>query len=118
MGLYSRLRNIIRREQSRIELDDELAFHIAERVDALVASGLSEDQAKQLAMRQFGGYHSSRERTWDVDTIVWLEWIWKDICLTFRNFRRKPFFFVASVLILALGIGATTTIYSVVDSVV
>jgi putative ABC transport system permease protein len=118
MGLYRRLRNIIRPEQSSRELDDELSFHIAERIDELIASGLSEDKAKRVAIRQFGGYHSSRERTWDVDTIVWLEWIWKDIRLALRNFRRKPLFFVASVLILGLGIGATTTIYSVVDTVV
>jgi hypothetical protein len=109
MGLYRRLRNIIRPEQSSKELDDELSFHIAERIDELIASGLSEDEARRVAIRQFGSYHSSREGTWDVDTIVWLEWIWRDICLALRNFRRKPLFFVASVLILALGIGATTT---------
>jgi predicted permease len=118
MGLYRRLQNIIWTDRSSKDLDDELSFHIAERVDELVSSGVSEDDAKRLAMRQFGSYHSSRERTWDVDTIVWLEWIWKDICLALRNFQRKPLFFVASALILALGIGATTTIYSVVDTVV
>lgn len=118
MGLYRRLRNIVRPEHSSRELDDELSFHLAERVDELVASGMNEDEAKREAMRRFGSYPSSRERTWDVDTIVWLEWIWKDIRLAQRNFRRKPLFFAASILILALGIGATTTIYSIVDTVV
>src|SRR2546429_3211142 len=99
MSLYRRLRNIIRPEQSSSELNDELSFHIAERVDELIASGLSEDEAKRVAARQFGSYHSSRERTWEVDTIVWLEWICKDIRLAARNFRRKPLFFAASVLI-------------------
>src|SRR5262249_42992306 len=101
MGFYRRLRNLIQPERSSKELDDELSFHLAERIDELVASGLSEDDAQRVAMRQFGSYHSSRERTWDVDTIIWLEWIWNDICLALRNFRRKPLFFVASVLILA-----------------
>jgi predicted permease len=118
MSLYRRLRNIIRPEQPSKELNDELSFHLAERIDELITSGLSEDEAKRVAARQFGSYHSSRERTWEVDTIVWLEWICKDIGLAARNFRRKPLFFAASVLILALGIGATTTIYSVVDTVV
>src|SRR5215471_13289104 len=118
MGLFRRLRNIVKRERSARELDDELSFHIAERVDELIASGVSDTDAKRMAMRQFGSYHSSREQTWDADTFVWLEWIWKDIRLALRNFRRKPFFFTASMLILGLGIGATTTIYSIVDTVV
>src|SRR5215831_2603955 len=118
MGLYRRLRNMVRPGQSARELDDELSFHIAERMDELIAAGVSEADAKRIAMRQFGSYHSSREQTWDVDTLVSLEWIWKDIRLALRNFRRKPLFFVASMLILGLGIGATTTIYSIVDSVV
>jgi putative ABC transport system permease protein len=109
---------MVRPGQSARELDDELSFHIAERIDELIASGVSETEAKRTAMRQFGSYHSRREQTWDVDTLVWLEWFWKDLCLALRNFRRKPFFFVASMLILGLGIGATTTIYSIVDSVV
>src|SRR5215510_15142212 len=118
MGLYRRLRSMVGPERSARELDDELSFHIAERVDELIASGLSETDAKREAMRQFGGYQSSREQTWEVDTLVWLEWIWKDIRLALRSFHRKPVFFIASMLILGLGIGATTTIYSIVDTVV
>ncbi len=118
MGLYRRLRNIFRPEQSSKELDAELSFHIAERIDEFVSSGMTEEAARHAAKRQFGGYLTKREETWDVDTIVWLECIWKDIRLALTNFHRKPFFFVASVLILGLGIGATTTIYSVVDAVV
>lgn len=118
MAWYHRLRNVLRPDRTSRQLDDEFSFHIEERVDELMASGLSEKEARRLAKRQFGSYQASKERARDMDTVAWLESIGRDVRFSLRNARRKPLFFLASVLTLALGIGATTTIYSVVDAVI
>ena len=117
MAIRHRLYNLFRREQVSRAIDDELEFHIAERVDELKAEGLSDREARSLAARQFGNATLHKERTRNLDVSQALEDLFDDAAYAVRSLAHTPAFTVAAVLTLALGIGATTSIYSVVHTV-
>lgn len=73
MAWFTRITNVFRSRKLSRELDDELRFHIAERTDDLVASGLREGEAGKVAARSFGNYITQKERTRDMDVAVGLK---------------------------------------------
>jgi macrolide transport system ATP-binding/permease protein len=105
----------------RIRIDDELAreidAHIAERVDDLVDAGLSLKEARQQARREFGNIARHLEDSREVWSPLWLQQLLQDMRYALRTFRRNPLFTLVVVLSLALGIGANTTIFSLIDAV-
>jgi len=117
MARWHRLLNLFRRARISQAIDDELQFHIDERVDELMAGGLSETDARILAARQFGNATLYRERTRNLNVSQALEDLFEDAAYAARSLRRAPAFTAAAILTLALGIGATTAIYSVVRTV-
>ncbi len=108
------------------DVSDELAFHMEQLVDEYRARGMSEEMARQAASARFGSYtaveaecrHLGERRMRMTARAGRLDWsLWQDVRFTLRALARAPGFAVATVLVLALGIAATTTIFSVVDSV-
>ena len=114
------LRRVIRTFRSdRVDrdIDRELAFHLAERIDELRASGLSDTEAVQQARRQFGTAAVHAERTRQFDVAVWLDARLRDVRYAVRSLARTPAFTLTAVATLALGIGANTAVFSAIDAV-
>src|SRR5216683_171447 len=112
------LLNWFRRGNLESGLERELRYHIDRRVVDLVQSGLPERDAQRQAMLELGGLTQIREEVRDVWLARWLRDFGYDLRFSARSFRRSPSFAATAVLSLALGIGATTAIYSLVDQVV
>ena len=116
MSWWSRLVNVIRSERLSKDIDRELAFHVEERVDELVASGMDEADARREAKRRLGESLRQRERTRDADVVVWLDVLVADVRHAMRALRASPAFSLVAILSLALGIGANTAIFSLIDA--
>jgi hypothetical protein len=118
MSWMRRLVNVFRSDRLASDLDRELAFHVAERADDLRAAGLSEREAQREAERRLGNALLQKDRTRDVDVLVWLDTVRADLRYAVRSLAGSPAFTVAAVLSLGLGIGANTAIFSLLDAVV
>src|SRR5262245_61607527 len=99
-------------------LDRELKYHIDRRVADLMHSGLPEAEARRQAALELGGVTQVQEEVRDIWLTQWLRDYAYDLRFSARSFLRNPAFTTTAVLSLALGIGATTAIYSLVDQVV
>jgi putative ABC transport system permease protein len=117
MSWLTRLRNVFRSDKVSNEIDREMTFHLAERTDDLVASGMSRAAARREARRRFGNYTLQKEDTRERNLLVWLDTLGRDVRYGLRVLRRNPTFAVVALLTLAIGIGANTAVFTVVNSV-
>jgi len=113
----NRLRHLIGRRRFDLDLEDEMRLHFEMRTRALEESGLSQAEAATQAQREFRRDASTREQSREAWRFTWLEDFVADVRHSLRSFRRTPAFALTAVLSLALGIGATSTIYTAVDAV-
>ena len=118
MSFLRRIVNLGRGERLSRDIERELSFHFKEHVDELMDRGMSERDAIVAARRRFGSMVSVGERTRDQDVLGWLDSLMADSRYAFRALRRSPVFTTVAIASLALGIGANTAIYSLMDAVV
>ena len=113
----TRLFNWFRRGALERDLNRELAYHAGRRIDDLMRSGLPEQEARRQVSLEFGGIAQVQEEVRDVWLTRWMRDLIYDLRFSARSFLRNPSFAITAVLSLALGIGAATAIYSLVDQV-
>jgi predicted permease len=108
--------NLFRRNLGS-DIEREVEFHIAERVDDLIASGASEGEAYYQARRQFGNRTGIEERTRDMNILMWLEEWFADFRFALRRLFKEPGFTLLALLSLGIGIGANTAVYTLINDV-
>jgi hypothetical protein len=110
-------RRLFRKPAPEGELEEELQAHLAIETKQLMERGLTREQAETEARRLFGSQALALEATREVRGYAAFARFWQDTRYPVRILRRAPAFTVAAVLSLALGIGATTAVFSIADTI-
>jgi predicted permease len=114
----NRLVSLIRSGKAERDIGDEIASHLAEATEDYIRRGLSPEEARLAAARDFGGVTQTRQIHREARAFTWPDEVQMDLRDTFRRMIKDPVFTLIAVATLALGIGANTTIFALLDAVI
>jgi predicted permease len=115
---WLRFLTLFRHQEASQRFDDEMQFHIEQQIAENLAAGMNPAAAREAALRLFGNRSSIQERTHDTWGWLRLEELARSVRYAARSLRRTAGFSAVSILVIALGIGATTALFTIVRSVV
>jgi len=118
MSLWSRLANVFRTGRVERDLDEELQFHIEQRVSELTTGGMTREAAERQVRRRFGNPLRLREESRDVKLLPWLDSMVRDVRVGARMLRKNAVVTSAAVMSLSLALGACVAAFSLLDALI
>jgi putative ABC transport system permease protein len=116
--LRTRLRALLRKSEMERELDEELRYHVERQTEQNIRLGMSPEEARITARKAFGGIEQAKERSRDACGVRWIEDLWQDLRYGLRMMLKRPGFTLIAIGMLAVGIAANTTIFSIADALI
>jgi len=110
-------RRFFLRQQSDADLMQEIELHLAEEMEENAARGMSPEEARRQAFLKFGNPQRARENLWQQNTLTAIDNLWRDLKCAARTLARAPGFTLVAVMVMALCLGATTSLFTIVRAV-